>query len=307
MARSIPVTQCPLCGSEIPDSTLMCECGYDFEQEEVTNWDIMRVFLIRRDLKWDEKVRLKLRAHKRQIKKHRGKRPRKKDAPGWTQIKTAEMIGESPAQLSRDLTLAEALDTYPELVNCKDKTEARRQLGVIKGGMPGGEVGSGFKSEDELQKYLVNNWAKTPLAGEWDIYNKYRKGKFDTGGVGIIDILAKHKTEPKWLIIELKKVEQSSDQVVGQVLRYMGWVKRNLARDAEVVGGLIISKSPDIKICYALVCTTNINYQSYILKNDKIQLTRWDIKNYHISYAIKDMTLEERMEFASQLVQMKPN
>jgi len=90
-------------------------------------------------------------------------------------------------------------------------------------------------------------------------------------------------------------------------LRYMGWVKRNLASDEEVVEGLIISKSPDIKICYALVCTENINYQSYILKNGKIQLTRWDIENYHISCAIKDMMLEERMEFASQLAQMKPD
>ncbi len=273
--------RCPLCGSEIPDSTLMCDCGYDFEKEEVGDKTKVSSWINAPNIRWHEEVRRKKEAHKFLVEKHGEKITRSKDAPGWTQIKTAEIIGESPANLCRDLEIAEALDTYPELVNCKDKTEARRQLGVIKGGMPGGKVGSGFKSEDELQKYLVNNWEKTPLAGEWDIYNKYRNGKSYAGEVGEIDILAKHRKEPRWLVIELKK-DQSTDGTVGQLLRYMGWVEFDHRANAknDRVEGLIISKSTDRSILYAMYAIrfmSNISLQRYNLRNENLQLERVNI------------------------------
>ncbi len=281
MARSITVTQCPLCELTVSSSNLIHDCGYNFEQKEITDWERTRALLKRRDLRWTEEVKLKRRANEIQVKKHGIKITRSKDAPGWTQIKTAKIIGESGANLCRDLELAEALDTYPELVNCKDKTEARTQLGVIKGGMPGGKVGSGFKSEEELQKYLVNNWEKTPLAGEWDIYNKYRKGKSYAGEVGEIDILAKHRKEPRWLVIELKK-DQSTDGTVGQLLRYMGWVEFDHRANAknDRVEGLIISKSTDRSILYAMYAIrfmSNISLQRYNLRNENLQLERVNI------------------------------
>ena len=78
----------------------------------------------------------------------------------------------------------------------------------------------------------------------------------------MIDLLARHKKEPKWLVVELKR-GQSSDQTVGQVLRYMGWVRENLASPEEKVQGLIISHSEDKKIRYALKHTSNVELNLY--------------------------------------------
>ncbi len=274
--------QCPLCGSEVTDSTSMCDCGYDFEKKEVADWTRTYMWINHPGLGWPKEVMRKKKVHDLQVKRHGPKISRSNDAPGWTQKKTAEMLGEgeSTATLSRDLSLAKALDAYPDLKSIKKKSKAMKRLKEIKTGMPSKDD-TRFGKEDELQEYLANNWDKTPFAEEWEIQKKWTKGKFDTGKVGIIDLLAKHKTEPKWLVIELK-IDRSSDVAVGQVLRYMGWVKRELARDEEVVEGLIISNSPDIETCYALVCTTNINYKLYRLEEGKIQLSSCNIENYHM-------------------------
>jgi len=42
------------------------------------------------------------------------------------------------------------------------------------------------------------------------------------------------RTVPRWLVVEHKR-NQTSDQTVGQLLRYIGWVKRHLAEDGDVV------------------------------------------------------------------------
>lgn len=280
MARSIPVTQCPLCESTVSSSNLIHDCGYNFEQKEITDWERTRALLKRRDLRWNEEVKLKRRANEIQAKKHGIKIPRSKDAPGWTQKMTAKMIGESPANLSRDLMLAEALDKYPDLSNAKDKSDAREQLKLFRSGKAA-IASDGFSSEDELQEYLVNNWDRTPLAREWDIHNKFRKGKAYAREAGEIDILAKHRKEPKWLVIELKK-DQSSDSTVGQLLRYMGWVEFDHRANAknDRVEGLIISKSTDRSILYAMYairCMSNISLNRYSLRNGNLQLEDIDI------------------------------
>jgi len=69
--------------------------------------------------------------------------------------------------------------------------------------------------------------------------------------IGRIDILAKEPSTNSFVVIELKK-GRGSDEVVGQVLRYMGWVKGNLCGPEESVGGLIICRERDQRLDYAL-------------------------------------------------------
>ena len=122
-----------------------------------------------------------------------------------------------------------------------------------------------FSLERHLQDFLWDNWHNTALGQEWDLYAE--EGEPDAGyefpsGVGRIDLLAKHKTEPQWLVIELKR-GQTSDATVGQVLRYMGWIKQNLAGLGEEVRGLIIAHEADDNLRYALSIVPDIDLQRY--------------------------------------------
>jgi hypothetical protein len=80
-----------------------------------------------------------------------------------------------------------------------------------------------FGMEKHLEDFLIANWNKTEIGKSYNLI--YEEGdlvsqQYPTD-VGPIDILAKHKHDNSYLVIELKK-GRSSDSVVGQILRYIG-------------------------------------------------------------------------------------
>jgi len=122
-----------------------------------------------------------------------------------------------------------------------------------------------FGLERYLQEFLRDNWAQTRLGGEWTLYDE--EGDPEAGfeypvSVGYIDLLARHKTDDRWLVIELKR-GQTGDQTVGQVLRYMGAVRRELAEDSDTVEGLIIAHSSNDKLRYAAAEVPRIALKLY--------------------------------------------
>jgi len=122
-----------------------------------------------------------------------------------------------------------------------------------------------FTMESYLHEFLRDNWDNTPLGAEWNLHEEDGEivgYKYNTGEVGEIDLLAHHRSEARWLVIELKR-EHGTDKAVGQVLRYMGWVKEKLAEADDHVGGLIIAREDDAKLKYALKCTSGIAFQVY--------------------------------------------
>ena len=125
--------------------------------------------------------------------------------------------------------------------------------------------GAQFGMERHLHEFLRDNWVKTELGQEWVLYTE--QGDPDAGyeypcGVGRIDLLAKHKNHPRWLVVELKK-KQTGDATVGQITRYMGWVKNNMAMPDEKVEGIIIAPSGDNKIGYSLSVVQNVRLMKY--------------------------------------------
>lgn len=111
-----------------------------------------------------------------------------------------------------------------------------------------------FRLERHLQDFLIDNWERTELGQEWEIYRESRDeeaGIEYPTDVGRVDILARHKSRAEWLVTELKR-DQSTDQVIGQILRYIGWVKKNMASSEEEFRGLIISSDIDKNLQYAL-------------------------------------------------------
>ena len=133
---------------------------------------------------------------------------------------------------------------------------------------PGEEPQEGFIRfglEKHLQEFMRDNWDEISLGKEWIIYSE--EGDNEAGyeypcKIGRIDILARHRQKPKWLVIELKR-DQTSDQTVGQALRYIGWVQENLAEPKDQVEGLIIAHQADEQLRYALKSLNNVTLQLY--------------------------------------------
>jgi len=122
-----------------------------------------------------------------------------------------------------------------------------------------------FALEKYLHEFLVENWEATQLANEWRLLEEDGEvvgSRYYADEVGEIDLLAKHKNVGKWLVVELKR-NQTSDSTVGQILRYMSWVRKRLAAPNETVEGLIVCHETDRKLLYALDGQPNITCMTY--------------------------------------------
>jgi len=96
--------------------------------------------------------------------------------------------------------------------------------------------------EADLRKFLANN----PEAIEKGLVLIDDGEEYDTHEVGRIDLLLEDSTG-NHVVVELKR-RRTGDQVVGQILRYIGWVQENLN---PKVRGIIIIGEPYDKLEYA--------------------------------------------------------
>jgi len=121
-----------------------------------------------------------------------------------------------------------------------------------------------FGLESHLEDFIVANWEKLILGKKYLILKEGKEliGQQYITPIGRIDILAKNKNGKEWLVIELKK-GKSSDQVVGQILRYIAWIKENEAKQEDKVRGLIITQDQNEKLKYSIKATENIELMNY--------------------------------------------
>lgn len=119
-----------------------------------------------------------------------------------------------------------------------------------------------FYMEKQLEDFIIQNWEKTELGKKYDliieegelISQQYRTD------IGPIDILAIDKKSKSFVVIELKK-NQTSDDTIGQLARYMGWIQET--KKDNNVKGIIIAGSYDKKLDYALKVMKNIEVFLY--------------------------------------------
>lgn len=122
-----------------------------------------------------------------------------------------------------------------------------------------------FAMEEHLEAFLVRNWEQTELGQDYDIYTVDGETvgqQFPADGQTRMDILAISKDETRLLVIELKR-GRSSDQVVGQTLRYMGYVQDELLEPGQSVEGAIIALEDDTGFQRALSMTPIIRFYRY--------------------------------------------
>jgi restriction system protein len=126
------------------------------------------------------------------------------------------------------------------------------------------EDASVFALEKHLEDFLVSNWAQTELGKKYDIFQEDGElvGQQYPSDTGPIDILAVSKDKKELLVVELKK-GRASDNVVGQIQRYMGFVKEELSEKDQTVKGIIIALEDDTRIKRALAVTNNIEFYRY--------------------------------------------
>ena len=118
---------------------------------------------------------------------------------------------------------------------------------------------SSFALEKHLEDYICRNWESTVFGRDFDIYENGKQYQTDTGP---LDILAQRKDKREFLVLELKR-DMASDVVVGQTLRYMGYVQQHLATANESVRGCIIATDADQRLRHALSPINNIDFYEY--------------------------------------------
>lgn len=126
------------------------------------------------------------------------------------------------------------------------------------------EDASVFALEKHLEDFLVRNWEQTDLGRKYDIYTVDGEivGQQYPSDTGPMDILAISKDKKELLVVELKK-GRASDNVVGQVQRYMGYALEELAEVGQTVRGVIIALEDDTRIKRALAVAPNIEFYRY--------------------------------------------
>ncbi len=111
------------------------------------------------------------------------------------------------------------------------------------------------KLQQRLREKEIENFFRDNLKLIEPGLKLYKKGnktgqQFETPDGGILDLLTV-TPDGKFVVIEIKR-DQTSDESVGQTLRYMGWVKRNLAPPKSIVRGYIVARNFDKYVTYAL-------------------------------------------------------
>lgn len=123
-----------------------------------------------------------------------------------------------------------------------------------------------FAMEKHLESFLIANWQQTELANDFAIFEEdgELKGQQYNTDAGIIDVLAVSKDGKRLLVVELKR-GRATDVVVGQILRYMGYVKEQIAESDQIVEGVIIALEDDPKLRWALISVPAISFYRYLI------------------------------------------
>lgn len=119
-----------------------------------------------------------------------------------------------------------------------------------------------FALERQLEDFLVANWDQTSLGRDYEIFklNDEMVGQQYATDTGPIDILAQSKDGKELLVIELKR-GRVSDRSVGQILRYMSYIKD--FDQAKTVRGIIVGTDEDPGLRRALSMVPDVTFFRY--------------------------------------------
>jgi len=136
-------------------------------------------------------------------------------------------------------------------------------------------TGFSFEFEADLEGHIANNLGDIEEGLTIYVSSDGVKGRQFQTDVGRIDILAIDR-EGNFVVIELK-VGQATDKACSQLLKYMGWVKKHLAKDRKV-RGIIVCRNATDELKYAASTLENVSIKEY---------------EVHFSFHDADLEIEE--------------
>ena len=117
---------------------------------------------------------------------------------------------------------------------------------------PDFERDSEFALETHLEEFLDRNWDKVDFGARLERYEiDEQSGRQFPAGPWSIDFLCLDKDTGDFVVLELKR-GKTSDSAVGQVLRYIAYVQKHLAKPNQAVRGIIIAREADEALRYAI-------------------------------------------------------
>jgi endonuclease len=132
-----------------------------------------------------------------------------------------------------------------------------------------------FELERQLQEFIAHNLGSIQIAGKHlKLYSDDTSGGLEyRTPVGRIDILAIDESGG-FVVLELKR-GSAPDAAIGQLARYVGWVTKHLAK-GQPVHGVIVARSIDEKLRYAIVARKDISLFEYKMKFELKQIEEAD-------------------------------
>ncbi len=125
--------------------------------------------------------------------------------------------------------------------------------------------------EQYLEDILVAQWQSR----DWGADLEYLGRQVPCGTLGRIDILARDRATGDFVVIELKR-DQTDDEVIGQLSRYMGWAAQHKAATQGVgVRGIIVVHELTPRLRAAASAHRNIEVYKYDLT---VALTRVPVR-----------------------------
>lgn len=115
----------------------------------------------------------------------------------------------------------------------------------------------------DLEEYIYRGWLNVDWGADLELYNGNKhSGRRFPAGPWIIDFLACDKATNDFVVLHLKR-DNTSDATVGRLLRHMGWVRENVAGAHQNVRGIIVTKSVDADLEYAVKDLNQIEVKTY--------------------------------------------
>ncbi len=131
-------------------------------------------------------------------------------------------------------------------------------------GQPVNPATAEFVLEAHLEEFLLGNWNTV----NWGRSLSLWQGTDETSGhqlstpIGRLDLLCVDTSTNALVVVELKR-GRPADRVIGQVARYMGWVRTHLATNGQSVEGMVVAHEHDDRLRYAAAAVPGLTILTY--------------------------------------------